>query len=199
MMTNKEWTIEAAMKRTEVIKQGHFLLSSGLHSEEYMQCAQLLQYPAEAEAVGRVLAEQFRELEVDVVVGPAMGGVIIAYEVARALSVRMLFAEREEGKMSLRRGFSIQPGERVLVIEDVVTTGGSVQEVLHLLLEHQAEIVGVGAIVDRSGGSVSFAYPYRKLLTHRIASYEPEACPLCQKGVPLVKPGSRTGSKKVKS
>lgn len=191
-MSKEEWTIEAAMKGRNVITQGHFQLSSGRHSEEYMQCARLLQYPTEAERVGQALAALFQDQKVEVVVGPALGGVIIAYEVARALGVPSLFAEREGGKMCLRRGFTIQPQERVLVIEDVVTTGGSVREVLELLQSHHGEIVGVGAIVDRSEGKVSFDYPFHTLLSHSIISYEPESCPLCKAGIPMVKPGSRS-------
>ncbi len=191
-MNHGEWTIEEALKRRNVITRGHFLLSSGRHSEEYMQCARLLQYPTEAEKVGQALAAFFQDREIDVVVGPALGGVIIAYEVARALGVPSLFAEREEGHMRLRRGFTIQPNERVLVIEDVVTTGGSVREVLELLKSYGGEIVGIGAIIDRSGGKVSFDYPFHALLSHSITSYEPEHCPLCQANIPVVKPGSRS-------
>ncbi len=141
---------------------------------------------------GQALAALFRDRKVDVVVGPALGGVIIAYEVARALGVPSLFAEREGGKMRLRRGFTIQPNARVLVIEDVVTTGGSVREVLELLQSSGGEIVGIGAIIDRSGGEVTFGYPFHTLLSHSITSYEPENCPLCQANIPVVKPGSRS-------
>lgn len=189
---SNEWTLAEAIKRTGVLKEGHFLLSSGRHSSQYMQCAQLLQYPHEAEQTGKALADLFRDEQMDVVVGPALGGVIIAHEVARALGVRCLFAERKEGVMELRRGFSIQPGERALIIEDVVTTGGSVQEVVTLLERMGANIVGIGSIVDRSGGNTPFQYPYRALTKIEIVSYSPEECPLCKEGIPVVKPGSRT-------
>lgn len=185
------WQLEAAIERTGVVKEGHFLLSSGRHSGKYMQCAQLLQYPQEAEQAGRAIAALFDGEEIDVVVGPALGGVIIAHEVARALGVRCLFAERKDGVMELRRGFTVMPDERVLVIEDVVTTGGSVKEVLTLLEEQKAIVVGVGSIVDRTGGIQPFPYPYRALIKIAIESYAPEACPLCQAGLPVVKPGSR--------
>lgn len=185
------WKIEEALHRTGVLKQGHFLLSSGRHSRQYMQCAQLLQYPQEAEMAGKALAELFRDEAVDVVVGPALGGVIIAHEVARALGVRCLFTERKEGVMELRRGFAIQPGERALVIEDVVTTGGSVKEVIEVLEPLGATIVGVGSIVDRSGGQNPFSYPYRALTKVDIETYAPENCPMCREGQPAVKPGSR--------
>jgi orotate phosphoribosyltransferase len=187
----EEWKVEEAMTRTGVLKEGHFLLSSGRHSGQYMQCAQLLQYPAEAERAGHALAQLFADQPVDTVVGPALGGVIIAHETARALGVRCLFAERKEGRMSLRRGFTVQPGERVLAIEDVVTTGGSVREVVDLLESMGTEVVGVGAIVDRSGGTASFRQPFRSLMSHTIESYPPEECPYCREGVPVVKPGSR--------
>lgn len=192
---SERWTLEEAIKRTGVLKEGHFLLSSGRHSAQYMQCAQLLQYPNDAEQTGKALAGLFRHEKVDVVVGPALGGVIIAHEVARALGARCLFAERKDGKMELRRGFTIQPGERVLAIEDVVTTGGSVQEVVTLLEGMGAEIVGIGSIVDRSGGNTPFKYPYRALTAIHIESYAPGDCPLCKQGLPVVKPGSRSSVK----
>ncbi|MRG26917.1 orotate phosphoribosyltransferase [Laceyella tengchongensis] len=189
------WSLQEAIERTGVLKQGHFLLSSGRHSAQYMQCAQLLQYPHDAGKAGEAIAELFRDEAIDVVVGPALGGVIIAHEVARALGVRCLFTERKVGVMEMRRGFAVKPGERVLVIEDVVTTGGSVKEVIALLEEMQAEVVAVGSIVDRTGGHNPFACPYRALTEIKIESYTPEECPLCREGIPVVKPGSRTPAK----
>lgn len=175
------------------LMEGHFLLSSGRHSSRYMQCARVLQYPAFASRLGAELARCFAGSEIDVVVGPAMGGIIVAQEVGRALGgkVRSLFAEREGGQMTLRRGFAIVPGERVLVVEDVITTGGSAQEVIDLVRSLGAEVVGVGALVDRSGGKVDFGVPLRAVVTLQIESYLPEECPLCGEGLPLVKPGSR--------
>jgi orotate phosphoribosyltransferase len=188
---SETWNLEEALKRRDVLKQGHFLLSSGRHSRQYMQCAQLLQHPEEAEEAGKALAALFQGEAVDVVVGPALGGVIIAHETARALGVRCIFAERKEGEMTIRRGFSVQPGERVVIIEDVVTTGGSVNEVVRLVKEAGATLVGVGSIVDRSGGGNPFDVPFRSLLELKIESYAPKECPLCKEGIPAVKPGSR--------
>lgn len=187
------WKIEEVLQRTGVLKEGHFLLSSGRHSRQYMQCAQLLQYPWEAERVGKALADQFRDIKVDVVIGPALGGVIIAHEVARALGVRCLFTERKDGKMELRRGFEIKPEENILIIEDVVTTGGSVKEVIQVVDSFGANLVGVGSIIDRSGGKNPFPCLYRSLIQVNIETYLPNECPLCQQGSPLIKPGSRKG------
>lgn len=187
------WSLKEAMKRTGMLKEGHFLLSSGRHSRQYLQCALLLQYPHDAEQTGRELASLFQDEAIDVVVGPALGGVIIAHEVARALNVRCLFTERKNGEMQLRRGFTIQPNERVLIIEDVVTTGGSVREVIDVLQGMQANIVGIGSIFNRSGREDLFGeLPYRALQTIEIESQLPEECPLCKQGIPVVKPGSRT-------
>ncbi|MCX7002086.1 MAG: orotate phosphoribosyltransferase [bacterium] len=171
--------------------EGHFVLSSGLHSNRYLQCAKVLQYPAHAAACGAGIAALFQDTPIDVVVGPAMGGVIIAHEVGRALQKRALFTERENGEMTLRRGFVLQPGERVLVVEDVVTTGGSAQEVARMLTEHGVRVAGVAAIVDRSNGRATFDVPFRALLTLEVATYAQGECPLCAQGMPLVKPGSK--------
>ncbi|MCR4430414.1 MAG: orotate phosphoribosyltransferase [Tepidanaerobacteraceae bacterium] len=172
---------------------GHFILTSGRHSDRYMQCARLLQHPEAAEKVCRELADKFKDAGIETVIGPALGGIIVSYEVARALRARAIFAEREDGVMSLRRGFALKPGERVLVVEDVVTTGGSVKEVIDLALSCGAEVVAVGALVDRSGGKVDFNVPAHYLLELEIKSYLPEECPLCKLAIPAVKPGSRPG------
>lgn len=171
--------------------EGHFLLTSGRHSNRYMQCARVLQYPRYAEKLGAALAEGFKDAGVEAVIGPAMGGIIVAHEVGRALGTRAFFAEREQGVMTLRRGFTLEPGTRVLVCEDVVTTGGSVREVMEVVREKGAQVVGVGVLVDRSGGKVDFGVPLRALLTMEIPSYDAAECPLCREGLPLVKPGSR--------
>lgn len=178
-------------KKTGALKEGHFKLSSGLHSDRYFQCALVLQHPRHAETLTRELAGKFSEDEIDVVIGPALGGITLAYEVGRALNVRAIFAERENGKMTLRRGFMIKPGEKVLVVEDVVTTGGSVKEVIELLKNLTAEIAGVGCIVDRSGGKVDFGCRFEFLRQMEVLNYSPEKCPLCRQGVSLVKPGSK--------
>jgi orotate phosphoribosyltransferase len=178
------------LEKAGVMQSGHFKLTSGKHSDRYMQCARLFETPAYSEALCRDLAERFRG-EVDVVAGPAIGGIIMAYEVARALGVRNIFAERENGAMTLRRGFFVKPGERALIVEDVVTTGGSVKEVAALLAQMGAQIVGVGAIVDRSGGKAGFGCRFEAAAAVALSTYEPDDCPLCAQGIPVHKPGSR--------
>ncbi len=171
---------------------GHFVLTSGRHSGRYCQCMRALEHPRLAEELGGMIADMFRDERVDVVVAPALGGIVIGYEVARSLGVRSMFAERKDGEMTLRRGFAIAPGERVLIVEDVVTTGGSVREVAALVREAGAEVVGFGFILDRSGGEAELGAPARALRTESIESYESSECPLCSTGgTPAVKPGSR--------
>jgi len=185
------------MTATGALLDGHFKLSSGLHSPRYLQCALFLADPARAEAAGRQLAARLKNCGVQVVAAPALGGVIIGHEVARALDVTFVFTERAEGAMQLRRGFSIDAGDRVLVVEDVVTTGGSTREVMDVIRQHGGAVVGVGSLVNRSGTENPFApLPYTALLTVDVPTYQPDACPLCQAGVPVVKPGSRQESKK---
>jgi orotate phosphoribosyltransferase len=181
----------ALMIETKALLVGHFRLTSGRHSGEYFQCARILERPDAAEELGRMLADRFRNDAVDVVVAPALGGIIIGHEVARALGTRSIFAERESGVMSLRRGFSIKPGERVLVVEDVVTTGGSVKEVAELVKEAGGKVVGFGFLVDRSLDPPGLGERSESLLKRRIDSYEPDQCPLCLEGIPVTKPGSR--------
>lgn len=171
---------------------GHFILTSGRHSNQYMQCAQVLQYPGYTEDLAKHLADKFRNDGVEVVIGPAMGGIIVAYEVARQLGVPALFTERQDGAMTLRRGFTIKPGQKVLVVEDVVTTGGSVKEVIEVVREQGGEVVGVGVLVDRSNGQVSFGVKQEPVLAMDIQSWTTEECPLCKTGdSKAVKPGSR--------
>jgi orotate phosphoribosyltransferase len=185
-----DWVLRL-LKRTEALLEGHFLLSSGLHSDRYFQCARLLQHPRHAARVGRALAALCRPLGAELVVSPALGGVIIGHEVGRALGVRAIFAEREQGIMRLRRGFAIAEGESVLVVEDVVTTGKSTLEAAAAVTAAGGRVVGLAAIVDRSGG-VTFPYPFRSLLRLSVATYPPADCPLCRAGkLPAVKPGSR--------
>ncbi len=182
------------LEQTHALMEGHFVLSSGRHSGEYCQCARALERPEHAEELGRMLADLFRDEAVDVVVSPAIGGIIIGHEVARALGVRSLFAERENGKMALRRGFRLAPGERVLIVEDVVTTGGSVKEVAELVQASGAAVVGFGFILDRSGGVLDLGAPTRSLHAANMKSYPPDECPICRAGgPPAVKPGSRRG------
>jgi orotate phosphoribosyltransferase len=172
--------------------EGHFRLSSGLHSAGYLQCALVLQHPRHAETLGRALGDVLRDLGGNVVLSPALGGLIIGHEVGRALGVRAIFAERQDGVLTLRRGFSLSPADRVLVIEDVVTTGGSTRETMNVATAAGATVVGAGAIIDRSGGAPGLAGPFRALVTLTLATYQPEACPLCAAGAPITKPGSRT-------
>ena len=179
-------------RRTGALLEGHFLLSSGLHSPGYMQCALVLQHPAHAEACGAAIADRVRRLDVQTVVSPALGGIVIGQEVARALGVRAIFAERQDGTLVLRRGFTLTPGERVLVVEDVVTTGGSTRETIEVARGRGAMIVGAASIVDRSGGNPGLDVPYHALATVALPTYQPGSCPLCAAGSPAIKPGSRT-------
>ncbi|MDK2821674.1 MAG: orotate phosphoribosyltransferase [Clostridia bacterium] len=178
-------------RRTGVLCKGHFVLTSGLHSNQYLQCAKVQQFPEENEILCKELAERFKEENIDTVIGPAIGAIIMSYEVARNLGTKALFAERENGVMMLRRGFDIKPGERVLVVEDVITTGGSVKEVIDLVKQKGAVPVGVGVLVDRSGGCADLGVPVKALTTFDIETFKPESCPLCEQGIPAVKPGSR--------
>lgn len=178
-------------RKSEALLDGHFLLTSGKHSAQYMQCAQVLQYPDRAAILAEGLAVAFRDMGVQTVIGPAMGGILVAHEVAKALGVRALFTERENGIMRLRRGFTLSPGERVLVVEDVITTGGSVREVLSVVREFEAIPVGVGVLVDRTGGTVDFGLPQSSIIQLNIQAFEAQECPLCAQGIPAIKPGSR--------
>lgn len=186
-------------RETGAYLKGHFRLTSGLHSPEYLQCALVLQYPQHAERLGASLAGRVRGLAggtIRVVASPAIGGLIIGHEVARALGARAVFTERDagSGKMVLRRGFSIAPGERAVVVEDVITTGGSTRDVIDVLRAAGAEVAAAGSIVDRSGGQVDLGVPRAALVTLTVMSYPPESCPLCAQGLPVSKPGSRPTS-----
>lgn len=178
-----------------VLREGHFLLTSGRHTDRYLQCALLFQKPCDAEQVGKAMAKPFQESAVDVVVSPAIGGIVAAHEVARALGCRSIFAERDDrGGMTLRRGFQLSEGERAVVVEDVVTTGGSVKEVLDVVERAGAHLVGITSVVNRNAHTRLFNYPYHPLVTMPVDTYDPVACPLCAAGVePLVRPGSRKG------
>lgn len=178
-------------KQAGAYLEGHFLLTSGLHSATYLEKFQILQHPAYTERLCREIADRFRNEQIEVVVGPATGGIILAYEVAKQLGVRGIFTEREGGRMALRRGFQIAPGERTLVVEDVVSTGGSVVEVVKLVQETGADLRGVGLLLDRSGGKVDLGVRTEPLLRLSIEAWSPEACPLCAKGIALTERGSR--------
>lgn len=189
MLSQEE--ITKIFQDTGAMLTGHFRLTSGRHSDQYFQCALVLQHPRYTEALCRELAARFASDKISAVIGPAMGGIIVSYEIARALGVRSLFTERENGVMTLRRGFSIEPGEKVLVVEDVITTGGSVREVIEVVRGLGGQVVGAGVLVDRSNGAVDLGARTEALLTTRVVSYTPEECPLCKQGIPAIKPGSR--------
>jgi orotate phosphoribosyltransferase len=188
-MTENE--ILQIFREHSALLEGHFILSSGLHSDRYIQCALVLQHPRVAEQLCSQLAEKLRDLHPTVVAAPALGGVIVSHEVARALGVRALFTERQEGVMVLRRGFSLAPGEPTLVVEDVITTGGSTRETMAAVEKAGGKVVGVGALIDRSGGKVDLGLPKAALVTLEVRNYDPGECPLCKSGIPAVKPGSR--------
>jgi orotate phosphoribosyltransferase len=182
-------------RKHEALLEGHFILSSGLHSDRYIQCALVLQHPRVAERLGSELAWKLSDARVSVVVAPALGGILVAHEVARALGVRALFTERVDGRMVLRRGFHLDPGERTLVVEDVITTGGSTRETIAAVEEAGGKVVAAGALVDRSGGTADLGLPRASLATLTVQNYDPTQCPLCAAGLTAIKPGSRTKAK----
>jgi len=189
-MTDKE--ILQIFREHGALLEGHFILSSGLHSDRYIQCALVLQHPRVAEQLCSALAAKLRRLGATVVAAPALGGVIVSHEVARALGLRALFTERQEGVMTLRRGFSLAPSEPTLVVEDVITTGGSTRETMAAVEQAGGKVVGVGALIDRSGGKADLGVPKAALVTLSVQNYDPANCPLCKSGIPAIKPGSRT-------
>lgn len=178
-------------RKSGALLEGHFRLSSGLHSTGYLQCALVLQHPESAERLGRALADSVRQYRPTVVLSPALGGVVIGHEVGRALGVRALFAERQDGTLMLRRGFALEASDRVLIVEDVCTTGGSTRETMQVATAAGGHVIGAAAIVDRSGGRAAFDVPFHALLAVDLPTYQPDACPLCAEGLPVVKPGSR--------
>jgi len=178
-------------KQTGALLEGHFQLSSGLHSTVYLQCALVLQFPDKAEMFGHAIAQEFSNAGIQLVASPAIGGLVIGHEVARALGARFIWTEREAGEMTLRRGFTVSPGERTLVVEDVITTGGSTRDTSEALKRAGAEVVAAASIIDRSGGSAEVGVPRVALATLKVLSVEPEICDACKLGEPAVKPGSR--------
>ncbi len=177
--------------KTNALLEGHFLLTSGKHSNRYFQCAKVLQYPEYTQQICALIADRFRNEDIDTVISPAIGGIVVGQEVARQLGKRFIFAEREEKILTLRRGFEISKGEKLLVCEDVVTTGGSVFEVMEIINSYEASTKGVGFIVDRSNGQVNFKVNQFSTLQMNVVTYMNSDCPLCNNGIPLVKPGSR--------
>ncbi len=171
--------------------EGHFILTSGLHSNRYFQCAKVFQYPWHSDILCSEMAALLDKKTIDTVISPAIGGIVFGQDLARHLGVRAIFTERKDGVMMLRRGFDISPGEKLLVAEDVTTTGGSVKDVMEVVREKGGEVTGVAAVVDRSGGKVDFGLPYTALFRMEVETYQPESCPLCARGSKAVKPGSR--------
>jgi orotate phosphoribosyltransferase len=178
-------------RETRALLEGHFQLTSGLHSPQYFQCARVLQFPKYLHLLSGEIARHFEYSEIEVVISPAIGGIVVGTEVGRMLNARTIFAERKDGKMELRRGFEISPGERVLVVEDVVTTGGSTKEVIDLVDQSKGTLVGASCIVDRSNGKVQFETKQFSVLPMEVVAYQPSECPMCKEGIPAVKPGSR--------
>lgn len=187
----KNENILEIFKWTNALLSGHFLLTSGRHSNQYFQCAQVLQYPEHNEKICGMIADHFKDHHIDIVISPAIGGIVVGQEVARQLGKKSIFAEREDKNLTLRRGFHIEEGKRYLVCEDVVTTGGSVFEVMEIVRSNGGNVAGVGYIVDRSNNKVQFGVPQFSTLQLEVVSYQPEECPLCKQGIPAIKPGSR--------
>lgn len=187
---NKDKAIKI-FEETGLMQKGHFLLTSGRHSDTYMQCARLFEHPKHSETIAKDIAEAFADDNITMVIGPAMGGIILSYEVSRALGVTNVFAERVDGAMTLRRGFAMGKGDNVLIVEDVITTGGSVFEVIDVVVATGANIAGVGLVVDRSNGKIEFGYKKHAVVTMEVISYSSTECPLCRDNIPFVKPGSR--------
>ena len=190
-MTEKE--VEDLLIETSAIMEGHFLLTSGLHSPRYVEKFNVLQKPVYTEKLCRAKAEKFKDANIETVVGPVTGGILLAHETGKALGTRAIFTERENGKMTFRRGFTLHEGERVLIVEDIVTTGGSIREVIDVVKEHGGIPVAVSMLVDRSGGKATFGdVPSTALLHMDVQTYQPDECPLCKQGIPMTKRG-RTG------
>ena len=190
-MILSENEILSVFKSTNALLNGHFLLTSGRHSDVYFQCAKVLQYPEYTEQLCNIIAGEFCDREIDTVISPAIGGLVVGQEVARQLNKKFIFAERENKKLTLRRGFELNIGERVLICEDVVTTGSSVFEVIDIVKSNNAKVTGIGVIVDRSNGKVNFGYSQMSTIKLDVKSYLPNECPLCKEGLEIVKPGSR--------
>jgi len=184
-------TVLDLFRKSGALLEGHFRLTSGLHSERYLQSALVLQYPDLASRLGEAIAERSKHLQPTVVLSPALGGIVIGQEVGRALGIRAIFAERQDGKLMLRRGFTVSPSDRALVVEDVITTGGSTRETIDVAREAGAQVVGASSIIDRGSDPSRIGVPLFSLVQMEVPTYQPDSCPLCAKGLPVVKPGSR--------
>ena len=188
---NAEQVIDQ-FRKTGALLEGHFQLSSGLHSTVYLQCALVLQFPEQAEELGRAIAEKFQGQGIELVASPAIGGIVIGHEVARALGARFVWTERDAGQMTLRRGFTVSAGEKTLVVEDVITTGGSTRETIEALKRAGADVIAAASIIDRSAGSAEVGVPLMALVSLKVSAVDPAVCDACKLGEPVVKPGSRT-------
>jgi len=188
---NAEQVIDQ-FRKTGALLEGHFQLSSGLHSTVYLQCALVLQFPEQAEELGRAIAEKFQGQGIELVASPAIGGIVIGHEVARALGARFVWTERDAGQMTLRRGFTVSTGEKTLVVEDVITTGGSTRETIEALKRAGADVIAAASIIDRSAGSAEVGVPLMALVSLKVSAVDPAVCDACKLGEPVVKPGSRT-------
>lgn len=190
-MSGQKYSVVEMFEKSGALLKGHFLLTSGRHSPEYWEKARVLQYPEFTEHLCKMIADHFRDYKIDVVAGPTTPGIIISYETARQLGVRSIFAERSEsGGRVFRRGFSIEPGERVLVVDDIMTTGGSVRDVIDAVRKPGGNVVGVGVLVLRSAEEPDFGAPFYACHRTEVVTYSPEECPQCKAGIPLIKPGS---------
>lgn len=192
---NQEQILEH-FRDTNALLEGHFILSSGLHSPKYLQCALALQYPLDAAKFGKAIAEHFVNENIETVASPAIGGLIIGYAVAQALNVRFIWTERQNGEMTVRRGFTVKENEKILVVEDVITTGGSTRECIEALEKIGGKVTNAASIIDRSNGAADVGVPRIALVNLDVPSYKPENCPLCEQGIEAVKPGSRQETKK---
>ena len=184
--------ILSIFKQTEALLEGHFKLTSGLHSAQYFQCAKVLQYPEYLQLLCGFIADFYKDKKIEVVISPALGGIAVGQEVGRQMNARSIFAERQDGVLQLRRGFEIKSGENVLICEDVVTTGGSTWDVVDIVKSNGGRVIGTASIVDRSNGKVMFNVPNQfSVLKMDVVSFQPEVCPLCKQNIPVLKPGSR--------
>lgn len=193
---NSTDSILADFRENGALLEGHFILSSGLHSPMYLQCALALQFPADAAEYGRAIAEHFLDAGIETVASPAIGGLVIGYATAAAMNVRFLWTERQNGEMMLRRGFTLKPGERILVVEDAITTGGSTRECIAALKANGGHVVAAASIIDRSNGAADVGVPRIELARLDVPSYQPDSCPMCEQGIEAVKPGSRSAGAK---
>jgi orotate phosphoribosyltransferase len=189
-----EKEIKKILEKTNVLLEGHFLLTSGKHSGKYMQCAKIFEYPDQSEIICSQLVQKIKnsiKTRIDVVIGPAIGAILLSYEIARQLGIRSVFGERKNGKMVLGRSFSIKSNENVLIVEDVITTGGSVKEIIEILKKNQANILGIGMIIDRQNKKNNFEIPFESVLKVKIKTFDKDECPFCKENIPLIKPGSK--------